>query len=198
MNTLKKQRMSSVLRYTWPFYIVGAALVVVLINFIFNIAHPVPDYKTLTLFVTGEAINPDKLRKDLLSEFEEKELKTVSCISSKPNAGDFNHKLTIAGYSSADIFILTETKLNNIIVSDFALPLEDELLNLYQGYSVYTKDDVKYGIKLNKEVVKEYFTLPEEECYLVFNGKSVNTGKYSSTSIEEHDNALTLVKNWGI
>ena len=198
MNTLKKQRMSSVLRYTWPFYIVGAALVVVLINFIFNIAHPVPDYKTLTLFVTGEAINPDKLRKDLLSEFEEKELKTVSCISSKPNAGDFNHKLTIAGYSSADIFILTETKLNNIIVSDFALELEDELLNLYQGYSVYTKDDVKYGIKLNKEVVKEYFTLPEEECYLVFNGKSVNTGKYSSTSIEEHDNALTLVKNWGI
>ena len=198
MNTLKKQRMSSVLRYTWPFYIVGAALVVVLINFIFNIAHPVPDYKTLTLFVTGEAINPDKLRKDLLSEFEEKELKTVSCISSKPNAGDFNHKLTIAGYSSADIFILTETKLNNIIVSDFALPLEEELLNLYSGYSVYTKDDVKYGIKLNKEVVKEYFTLPEEDCYLVFNGKSVNTGKYSSTSIEEHDNALTLVKNWGI
>ena len=198
MNTLKKQRMSSVLRYTWPFYIVSAALVVVFINFIFNIAHPVPDYKTLTLFVTGEAINPDKLRKDLLSEFEEKELKTVSCISSKPNAGDFNHKLTIAGYSSADIFILTETKLNSIIVSDFALPLEDELLNLYSGYSVYTKDDVSYGIKLNKEVVKEYFTLPEEECYLVFNGKSVNTGKYSPDSIEEHDNALTLVKNWGI
>ena len=198
MNALKKQRIKSVLKYTWPFYIVSAVLAVVLINFIFKIAHPVPDYKTLTLFVTGEAINPAKLREDLLTEFKEKELKTVSCISSKPNAGDFNHKLTIAGYSSADILILTETKLNNIVVSDFALPLEDELLNLYQGYSVYTKDDVKYGIKLNKEVVNEYFTLPEEDCYLVFNGRSVNTGKYSVTSIEENDNALTLVKNWGI
>ena len=198
MNALKKQRTKSILRYTWPFYLVSAVLVAILLNIIFRIAHPVPDYKTLTLFVTGETINPGKLRRELLEEFKEKELKTVSCISSKPDAGDFNHKLTIAGYSSADIFILTETKLNNIIVSDFALPLEDELLNLYSGYSVYTKDDVKYGIKLNKEVVKEYFTLPEEDCYLVFNGKSVNTGKYSSTSIEEHDNALTLVKNWGI
>ena len=198
MTALKKQRIVSVLKYTWPFYIVSAVLVVVLLGVLFGIAHPVPDYKTLTLFVTGEAVNPAKLREDLLSEFKEKELKTVSCISSKPDSGDFNHKLTIAGYASADVFILTETKLNSITVSDFALELEDELLNLYQGYSVFAKDDVKYGIKLNKEVVKEYFSLPEEDCYLVFNGKSVNTGKYSTTSITEHDNALTLVKNWGI
>ena len=198
MTALKRERIKSVLKYTWPFYIVSAVLTAILLSFIFKIAHPVPEHKTLTLFVTGEAINPAKLREDLLTEFKEKELKTVSCISSKPDAGDFNHKLTIAGYSSADVFILTETKLNNIVVSDFALPLEDELLNLYQGYSLYTKDDVKYGIKLNKEVVKEYFILPNEDCYLVFNGKSVNTGKYSITSIAEHDNALTLVKNWGI
>ena len=198
MTALKRERIKSVLKYTWPFYIVSAVLTAILLSFIFKIAHPVPEHKTLTLFVTGEAINPAKLREDLLTEFKEKELKTVSCISSKPDAGDFNHKLTIAGYSSADVLILTETKLNNIVVSDFALPLEDELLNLYQGYSLYTKDDVKYGIKLNKEVVKEYFILPNEDCYLVFNGKSVNTGKYSITSIAEHDNALTLVKNWGI
>ena len=198
MTALKRERIKSVLKYTWPFYIVSAVLTAILLSFIFKIAHPVPDYKTLTLFVTGEAINPAKLREDLLSEFKEKELKTVSCISSKPDSGDFNHKLTIAGYSSADLFILTETKLNNIIVSDFALELNEELLSLYQGYATYTKDDVKYGIKLNKEVVKEYFTLPEEDCYLVFNGKSVNTGKYSPDNIEEHDNALTLVKNCGI
>ena len=198
MTTLKRERIKSVLKYTWPFYIVGAVLTAILLSFIFKIAHPVPEYKTLTLFVTGEAINPAKLREDLLTEFKEKELKTVSCISSKPDSGDFNHKLTIAGYSSADLFILTETKLNNIIVSDFALELNEELLSLYQGYAMYTKDDVKYGIKLNKEVVKEYFTLPEEDCYLVFNGKSVNTGKYSPDNIEEHDNALTLVKNWGM
>ena len=198
MTTLKRERIKSVLKYTWPFYIVSAVLTAILLSFIFKIAHPVPEYKTLTLFVTGEAINPAKLREDLLTEFKEKELKTVSCISSKPDSGDFNHKLTIAGYSSADLFILTETKLNNIIVSDFALELNEELLSLYQGYATYTKDDVKYGIKLNKEVVKEYFTLPEEDCYLVFNGKSVNTGKYSPDNIEEHDNALTLVKNWGM
>ena len=198
MTTLKRERIKSVLKYTWPFYIVGAVLTAILLSFIFKIAHPVPEYKTLTLFVTGEAINPAKLREDLLTEFKEKELKTVSIISSKPDSGDFNHKLTIAGYSSADLFILTETKLNNIIVSDFALELNEELLSLYQGYAMYTKDDVKYGIKLNKEVVKEYFTLPEEDCYLVFNGKSVNTGKYSPDAISEHDNALTLVKNWGM
>ena len=198
MNALKKARIKATLRYTWPFYIVSAVILTLLINFLFKVAHPVPEYKTLTVFVTGESLNSTKLRKDLLAEFKEKELKTVSIISSKPDSGDFNHKLTIAGYSSADLFILTETKLNNIIVSDFALALNEELLSLYQGYGVYTKDDVKYGIKLNKEVVKEYFTLPEEDCYLVFNGKSVNTGKYSPDAISEHDNALTLVKNWGM
>ncbi len=198
MNSLKKARIKATLRYTWPFYIVSAVILTLLINFLFKVAHPVPEYKTLTLFVTGETINPAKLRRELLSEFKEKELKTVSCISSKPDSADFNHKLTIAGYSSADLFILTETKLNNIIVSDFALALNEELLSLYQGYATYTKDDVKYGIKLNKEVVKEYFTLPDEDCYLVFNGKSVNTGKYSPDNIEDHDNALTLVKNWGM
>ena len=198
MNALKKARIKATLRYTWPFYIVSAVILTLLINFLFKVAHPVPEYKTLTVFVTGESLNSTKLRKDLLAEFKEKDLKTVSIISSKPDSGDFNHKLTIAGYSSADIFILTETKLNNIIVSDFALALNEELLSLYQGYATYTKDDVKYGIKLNKEVVKEYFTLPEEDCYLVFNGKSVNTGKCSPDNIEEHDNALTLVKNWGM
>ena len=198
MTALKRERIKSVLKYTWPFYIVSAVLTAILLSFIFKIAHPVPEYKTLTVFITGESLNSTKLRNDLLAEFKEKELKTVSCISSKPDAGDFNHKLTIAGYSSADLFILTETKLNNIIVSDFALELNEELLSLYQGYATYTKNDVKYGIKLNKEVVKEYFTLPEEDCYLVFNGKSVNTGKYSPDNIEEHDNALTLVKNWGM
>ena len=198
MNALKKARIKATLRYTWPFYIVSAVIITLLINFLFKVAHPVPEYKTLTVFVTGESLNSTKLRKDLIAEFKEKELKTVSIISSKPDSGDFNHKLTIAGYSSADLFILTETKLNNIIVSDFALELNEELLSLYQGYATYTKDDVKYGIKLNKEVVKEYFTLPEEDCYLVFNGKSVNTGKYSLDNIEEHDNALTLVKNWGM
>ena len=198
MNALKKARIKATLRYTWPFYIVGAVVLTLLINFLFKVAHPVPEYKTLTVFVTGESLNSTKLRKDLLAEFKEKELKTVSIISSKPDSGDFNHKLTIAGYSSADLFILTETKLNNIIVSDFALALNEELQSLYQGYATYTKDDVKYGIKLNKEAVKEYFTLPEEDCYLVFNGKSVNTGKYSPDTISEHDNALTLVKNWGM
>ena len=198
MNALKKARIKATLRYTWPFYIVSAVILTLLINFLFKVAHPVPEYKTLTVFVTGESLNSTKLRKDLLAEFKEKELKTVSIISSKPDSGDFNHKLTIAGYSSADIFILTETKLNNIIVSDFALALNEELQSLYQGYTTYTKDDVKYGIKLNKGVVKEYFTLPEEDCYLVFNGKSVNTGKYSPDAISEHDNALTLVKNWGM
>ena len=198
MTALKRERIKSVLKYTWPFYIVSAVLTAILLSFIFKIAHPVPEYTTLTVFITGESLNSTKLRNDLLAEFKEKELKTVSIISSKPDSGDFNHKLTIAGYSSADLFILTETKLNNIIVSDFALELNEELLSLYQGYATYTKNDVKYGIKLNKEVVKEYFTLPEEDCYLVFNGKSVNTGKYSPDNIEEHDNALTLVKNWGM
>ena len=199
MNELQKKRMRSSFKYTWPFYILGAIIAVICLNIAFSLTHKVPDYKSLTLFVTGEVNEPKKLRKDMLEKFQDKELKTFSCISAKESDGNFSQKLTIAGYSSADLFILTESKLNKLIVSDFALELKDELISsYYQGYTLYSKDDVKYGIKINKEIVKDYMTLPEEDCYLVFNGKSVNTGEYSPKQIKEHDMALSLVKDWGM
>ena len=57
---------------------------------------------------------------------------------------------------------------------------------------------MNYGIKLDKEKVTDYMTLPSEECYMVLNGKSENTGEYSSKGIKEHNNALNVVKDWGM
>ena len=54
------------------------------------------------------------------------------------------------------------------------------------------------GIKINKEKVSDYMTLPEEDCYMVLNAKSANTGDYSIKPVSEHDMALTLVKDWGM
>lgn len=195
MNSLKKKRIMTVFKYTWPFYLLGALLIGGVMYFIFGITHRVPSYKTMTLFVTGETKDTKKLKNDLTSKYE---IKSFSCISANPSDGNYNSKLSIAGYNSADILILPVSKLNDVVVSAFGLELKEEIINeYYQGYTLYQQEDINYGIKLDKEKVSEYFSLPEEDCYMVLNGKSVNIGEYSSKQIKEHDNALKIVKDWG-
>ena len=199
MNALKKKRVATVMKYTWPFYIVVALVIGLLMHFVFRITHRTPTYKTLTLFVSGEVTNLDKLESDMMNKFKDKDLKSFSCISSRPDESGYNTKLTVAGYNSADVLIIPISKLDNLVVSAFALDMSDEMINsYYQGYTLYQQDNINYGVKIDKTKVSSYMTLPNEDCYMVFNGKSVNTGEYSASQIKEHDNALVVVKNWGM
>ena len=194
MNALQKQNIKSVFKYTWPLYIVTAVIVTILINSIFTIIHQIPAYQTLTIFVTGELSDTKALKDDLLEEFKDKGLRKVSTIDVEENDVHYNTRLTINGYNSADILILPKNKLDSLATSAFALELDAEI---YTTYEVYEQDNAKYGIKLDKEKVKKYMNLPAKDCYMVLNGKSVNIGKYAQKPNEEHDNALTLIKDWG-
>ena len=200
MNALKKTRIKTVMKYTWPFYIVALVIITLFMHFIFGVTHTLPAYKSLTIFVSGEVTDLDKLKEDLLKKYEEKELKSVSTISSYPNQGQYYTKLSVAGYASADILIIPESTLNELTVKKFALELKEEIItSYYQGLSLYQQNDLNYGVKLNKETVKEYMTLPEEDCYLLLNAGSDNVGQYSLHSPNEtHTNALDLVKQWGM
>ena len=200
MNALKKKRIKTVMKYTWPFYIVALVIIALFMHFIFGVTHAVPAYKILTIFVSGEVTNLKKLKEDLLKKYEDNELKSVSTISSYPNQGQYYTKLSVAGYSSADILIIPESTLNELTVKKFALELKEEIvISYYQGLSLYQQNDINYGVKLNKETVKEYMTLPEEDCYLVLNAGSDNIGQYSLYNPNEmHNNALDLVKEWGM
>ena len=199
MTELKKKRIKSVLKYSWPFYIVLGLIIAILFSVIFSIAHPTPAYKVLTLFVSGEVTDADKLRNDMFDKFQDKELKSFSCISSRPTDKGYDAKLTIPGYNSADVLIIPTSKLEKIHVSDFALDLSDELISsFYQGYELYKQEETNYGIKINKETVKEYMNLPSEDCYMFLNGNSQNLGDYSSKPVKEHDMALNVVKDWGM
>ena len=199
MTKLRKLRIRTVMKYTWPIYIVSAVLVALLLNFIFGITHKTPVYKTLTLFVSGEVDDPNKFEKDLISKYQDKELKSVTVISSNINDGSYNTRLSVAGYNTADILIIPTSKLDSIVVSAFSLDLKEELINAYyQGYTFYEQENVKYGIKLNKEAVKDYMSLPNEDCFMVLNAKSETIGEYSSSQIKERDLTLQVVKDWGM
>ena len=199
MNYLKKARIKNNLRYSWPLYIFIPVMIGLLMNFIFSVVHKLPAYKTLTIFISGEVKDSKGLKNDLLTKYEDKELKSVTLISALPNEGHYNTKLTVPGYNTADVLIIPESKLENLDASYFALDLKSELLtSYYSGYSTYDKDGVSYGIKLNKELVKPYMSLPNEECYLFLNGGSQNLGEYSNKPVKEHDLALQLVKYWGM
>ena len=199
MTELRKARIKTVMKYTWPIYIVSAILVALLLNFIFGITHKTPVYKTLTLFVSGEVDDPNKFEKDLMDKYQDKELKSVTVISSNINDGSYNTRLSVAGYNTADILVIPTSKLDSIVVSAFSLDLKEELINsYYQGYTFYEQESVKYGVKLNKEVVKDYMSLPNEDCYMVLNAKSETIGEYSSSQIKERDLSLQIVKDWGM
>lgn len=202
MNSLRKKRIGSVLKYTWPIYIVSGVIVVLALHIIFGVTHRLPGYKTLTLFVSGQMKNSDKLEKDLLEEFKEKELKSFSCISADPSDGAYEAMLRIPGMNSADVLIVPNSKLEElgeVIRSEFALTFSNELIESYfTGLTLYGEDDAKYGVKLDKDKVSEYMTLPDEDCYLLLNEASYNIGEYSKKPVKEHDNALVIVQNWGM
>ena len=199
MNSIKKNRIKNNMRYMWPVYLVSAVVISIILNVIFGIVHKLPAYKTLTIFVSGEVTDSKGLQKDLLEKYQDKELKSVTTISAKPNEGHYNTKLTVPGYSSADVLIIPISKLNNLDIGYFALDLKDELItSFYSGYTLYSQKEVNYGIKINKELVKSYMNLPNEDCYMFLNGGSQNIGEYANKPNREHDLALQLVKDWGI
>ena len=200
MNTLKEKRMKSVLKYTWPLYIIAVVVVYVVMSVIFNVAHPIPTYKSLTLFVTGEIQEREQLSKDVFAKFQEKQIRNFSCIASLRTDSDYSTRLKVAGYNSADVLILPNSVIEDVSnPASFALNLNDQLINsFYQGYSFYKRDAANYGVKIDKDKVAKYMTLPDEDCYMFLNGASKNLGDYGLNPVTEHDMALQIVKEWGM
>ncbi len=200
MNELKKKRMKSVIKYTWPLYILASGLVFIVLSIIFNVAHPIPAYKSLTLFVTGEVQEREKLSKDMFAKFEEKQIRNFSCIASRRTDGDYSTRLKVAGYNSADVLILPSSVIEDVSdPASFALKINEEIVNsFYQGYSFYERNDVNYGIKVDKDKISQYMTLPDEDCFMFLNGASKNIGSYGINPVAEHDMALQIVKDWGM
>ena len=198
MNELAKQRIKASFKYTWPLYIISAVVIALLLNFLFGVTHKIPNYQTLTLFVSGDVTNSKKLNEDMLEKYQDKELKSFNCISVETTDRTYYSKLSVRGYNSADILIIPASTLDNLVVDSFGLEFDESLKEYYQGYTLYQQEDIAYGVKLDKEKVKDYMLFPNEDCYMILNGKSENIGKYSSKEVSEHDNALTLVKDWGM
>ena len=200
MNELQKRRIKSVLKYTWPFYIISALLVGLGMYFVFGLTHRIPKYQSITLFVSGDMKDLKGLKKDLLDKYQDNELKKVSCISAIPGSGEYDTKLSVTGINGgADIIIVPASRLETLTISSFGLDLSDELINsYYPTYHFYQQNEINYGIKLNKDKLNDYCTLPNEDCYMILHGKSVNMGKYSSKGIVEHDTALKITQEWGI
>lgn len=200
MNALKEKRMKSVIKYTWPFYIIAGIVVFIVMSILFTVAHPIPAYKSLTLFVTGEVQERDKLNKDMFVRFENNKIRNFSCIASLRTDNDYATKLKVAGYNSADVLILPNSVIEDVSnPALFALSLSDELINnFYQGYSFYKRATTNYGVKIDKDKVAQYMTLPDEDCYMFLNGASKNLGDYGLNPVSEHDMALQIVKDWGM
>lgn len=198
MNDAKKKRIKTIIKYTWPFYFIGGILVAFGINFLFGITHRLPEYKQLTIFVSGEVHDSKKLETDMLEKYKEKEIKAFTCYSGDPSDTNYYTKLSVLGYNSSDVLIIPVSKIDSD-VSAFAINIDEKLINnYYQGYTLFEQNGNSYGVKLNKEKVKDYMYLPSEDCYLFLNGRSETLGEYSKDQIKERDASLLVVKEWGM
>ena len=198
MNDAKKKRIKTIIKYTWPFYFIGGILVAFGINFLFGITHRLPEYKQLTIFVSGEVHDSKKLETDMLEKYKEKEIKAFTCYSGDPSDTNYYTKLSVLGYNSSDVLIIPVSKIDSD-VSVFAINIDENLINnYYQGYTLFEQNGNNYGVKLNKEKVKDYMYLPSEDCYLFLNGRSETLGEYSKDQIKERDASLLVVKEWGM
>ena len=198
MNDAKKKRIKTIIKYTWPFYLLAGILVAFGINFIFGITHRLPAYKTLTIFVSGEIIDHKKLEEEMLNKYKEKELKSFTSYTSDPSDPNYYTRLSVLGYNSSDVLIIPESKIDNN-VSSFALNIDENLANsYYQGFTFFNQNGENYGIKLNKEKIKDNMYLTNEDYYLFLNGRSETLGEYSKDKIKERDTSLLLVKEWGM
>ena len=83
MNDLVKRRRKTTFKYTWPIYIVSAVIAIAGMNLAFKVAHPTPAYKVLTLFLTGELKNRKELTSYIMQKYEDKQIKSFSCIEAK-------------------------------------------------------------------------------------------------------------------
>ena len=198
MNDAKKKRIKTIIKYTWPFYLIAGVLVAFGINFIFGISHRLPAYKTLTIFVSGEIIDHKKLEEEMLNTYKEKELKSFTSYTSDPSDPNYYTRLSVLGYNSSDILIIPTSKIDSD-VSSFAINIDENLANsYYQGYTFFSQNGANYGIKLNKEKVKDNMYLTNEDYYLFLNGRSETLGEYSKDKIKERDTSLLIAKQWGM
>ena len=181
MTEIRKKRIKSVLKYTWPFYLISGVLIFFGLTFVFGITHKTPGYKTLTIFVSGEVKDNKKVQDDLLLKYKDKDLKSVSLTSANPSDSTYLTRLSVVGYNGSDILIMPTSKLEQVNASAFALDIDANLIaNYYEGYNFYLQEGITYGVKLDKSKVEEYMSLPNEDCYLLLNAKSENLGEYSS------------------
>ena len=135
----------------------------------------------------------------MLERFKDNELKSFTSIDANPNDQTYYNRLSVQGYSTADVLIVPNSVIEELNLGYFALSLPEDLVNkYYTGYTLYNRDSVKYGVKLDKSKVTNYMSLPHEDCYMVLNAKSENLGEYGGNPVKEHNNALNLVKDWGI
>ena len=199
MNALQKRRVKTVLKYTWPLYLVSALVLGFGLRFIFGITHRMPLYKQITMFISGVNKNADQLEKDMLEKYKDRDLKSFSLIISNPENNEYVAKLTVPGYSTADILIIPDSVMKTLAASYFAINISDTMYHTYfEGYETYAQSEVNYGIVLDKEKAQEYVYLPNETCYLFLNGNSANLGEYTlKDANKEHDTALRIVQEWG-
>lgn len=186
MKIVSKEKAITTLKYTWPIYVGLLAISVIGWHYAFSIKHAPKDYETLGLFLSGEVKSTDFID-EIKEEFSDDGVKKVDSYSCPKEEAIYFQKLTVVGYTSADVLIIPESIAKNLVVSAFALELDEDVIKTFDFTPTYYVDEEQnYGILVSNSMFKDEVVFSNENNYLFINASSAN--------IEgEHTNAFKLV-----
>lgn len=158
-----------------------AALLIVDVAFLVVSLAPKNNDK-ISIFIASGEIDTSGI-KDLITD---EIIKTVTVSYCAPEETNYAYKYMTARESRYDVFVLRETELNGLAVSDIFVPFDariQSILNLDESSTYFTRDTSSYGVQVTgNDAFSSYVTLSDEAFYLCFALRSYNVGQYSNIS----------------
>lgn len=196
MIQINKEKIKQILMYTWPYYLISCLVFSIGFPYVFSLIHKPTNVEKLSIFVSGETEDLNLFKRDYCEKYNLRQIEIISSTLENPY---YLEKLTVAGYHTCDILLIPENILHDLILDQFALNLNEEIINLYfENCNFYEQENINYGTKLNKDYLKDYFVFNDEDYFILINASSENIGIYFDAKNELNINSFLLAKEWSL
>ena len=189
---INKERFKSFLRYSVFVYLVIIIIVGFSMHFAYDVIHKPKYSEQVNVFVGVFNIDNEKIEKKLYSGYEDGKIKVVNVDNADYTDTYYPVVFTTRGLINTDILIINLENITDDDINSLFAPI-DNISEIVSGeFEYYTKDDHKYGIKMNS-YLRNYIHYDSKDYYLFINKNSDKMAKFTGEGTDDGLNALTNI-----
>lgn len=193
-----KKKFRTFFSYHWYIFLVIFVTVSVGYYYIFEIINTPQYHESVRVFIATKYVDTKRLESKLYQDFADTQIKEVKVDYSDPAAASFPSVFATRGLVNTDVVLVSPAIITDNNYSRHFTPLNEQVLNNYIALDdiEYVVDDqnIKYGIKLNSNML-QFMTYDENGEYAwFFNKKSPKLGQLITN--QENDGALICLRNY--